>query len=227
MQFVAGADTMRNGYPGYVVRRHVRPGPRLVGPAGGLVLRRRARRGRPRCRSRGPRSWRDCATSRSSSAPTPRRRASSRRTQATGPTIPTGCGSGCSAPPTRRTSRCYARRRMDLYGATEHDFAKVKVKNARHGLLNPNARYRKEVTEDEVLASPMVASPLHLLDICATSDGGAAIVVSSMEFARRHGSTRARCGCAASRPSRRRSRTRSSRCRTSPPTRRPRSRPRR
>jgi acetyl-CoA acetyltransferase len=81
----------------------------------------------------------------------------------------------------------YARRRMDLYGATEHDFAKVKVKNARHGLLNSNARYRKEVTEDEVLASPVVASPLHLLDICATSDGGAAVVVSSMEFARRHG----------------------------------------
>src|SRR3954470_10078642 len=81
----------------------------------------------------------------------------------------------------------YARRRMDLYGATERDFAKVKVKNARHGLNNPNARYRKAVTEDEVLASPIVASPLHLLDICATSDGGAALVVSSMEYARQHG----------------------------------------
>src|SRR5438552_58542 len=81
----------------------------------------------------------------------------------------------------------YARRRMDLYGATERDFAKVKVKNARHGLHNPNARYRKEVTEDEVLASPVVAAPLHLLDICATSDGGAALVVSSMEYAARRG----------------------------------------
>ena len=37
-----------------------------------------------------------------------------------------------------------ARRRMDLYGATLEDFAQVKVKNARHGLDNPNARYRKE-----------------------------------------------------------------------------------
>ena len=81
----------------------------------------------------------------------------------------------------------YARRRMDLYGATERDFAKVKVKNAQHGLNNPNARYRKAVTEDEVLASPIVASPLHLLDICATSDGGAALVVSSMEYARSRG----------------------------------------
>ena len=81
----------------------------------------------------------------------------------------------------------YARRRMDLYGATESDFAQVKVKNARHGLHNPNARYRGEVTEEEVLASPVVASPLHLLDICATSDGGAALVVSSMEYASRLG----------------------------------------
>ena len=80
-----------------------------------------------------------------------------------------------------------ARRRMDIYGATARDFARVKVKNARHGLHNPNARYRKEVTEEEVLASPMVANPLHLLDICATSDGAAAVVLSSMEYAKRKG----------------------------------------
>src|SRR5436305_11636170 len=80
----------------------------------------------------------------------------------------------------------YARRRMEVYGATERDFARVKVKNARHGLDNPRARYRKEVTEDEVLASPVVADPLRLLEICATSDGGAALVVTSMAFARRH-----------------------------------------
>ena len=75
---------------------------------------------------------------------------------------------------------------MELFGATENDFAAVKVKNARHGLANPNARYRKEVTIDEVLASPMVADPLRLLEICATSDGGAALVLSVMDFARRH-----------------------------------------
>jgi acetyl-CoA acetyltransferase len=79
----------------------------------------------------------------------------------------------------------YARRRMHLYGATEADFAKVKVKNARHGVDNPRARYRKEVAEEEVLASPIVASPLHLLDICATSDGGAAVVLCSRDYADR------------------------------------------
>jgi acetyl-CoA acetyltransferase len=81
----------------------------------------------------------------------------------------------------------YARRRMELFGATENDFAAVKVKNSRHGRANPNARYRAEVTTDEVLASPMVADPLRLLEICATSDGGAALVLTSLDYARRHG----------------------------------------
>jgi acetyl-CoA acetyltransferase len=84
----------------------------------------------------------------------------------------------------------YARRRMELFGATEADFAAVKVKNARHGAANPNARYRSEVSAEEVLASPVVADPLRLLEICATSDGGAAVVLSSMDFARRHGHER-------------------------------------
>jgi acetyl-CoA acetyltransferase len=81
----------------------------------------------------------------------------------------------------------YARRRMDLYGATQEDFAKVKVKNARHGLANPNARYRKEVSVEDVLGSAVVSDPLHLLDICATSDGAAAVVLTSVDYARKHG----------------------------------------
>ncbi|MFJ7205718.1 lipid-transfer protein [Streptomyces sp. NPDC098789] len=81
----------------------------------------------------------------------------------------------------------YARRRMALYGDTGEDFALVKVKNAAAGLLNPNARYRKAVTPEEVAASAVVADPLRLLDICATSDGGAALVLSSMDFARARG----------------------------------------
>jgi acetyl-CoA acetyltransferase len=81
----------------------------------------------------------------------------------------------------------YARRRMDLYGATSDDFAAVKVKNSRHGLANPNARYRREVSIDDVRTSPIVADPLRLLDICATSDGAAALVVTSLDYARAHG----------------------------------------
>jgi acetyl-CoA acetyltransferase len=81
----------------------------------------------------------------------------------------------------------YARRRMELFGATREDFAAVKVKNARHGLGNPYARYRKEVTVDDVLNAPIVSDPLGLLDICATSDGAAALIVCSMDYARSHG----------------------------------------
>jgi len=77
----------------------------------------------------------------------------------------------------------FARRRMDLYGATSEDFAQVKVKNSRHGLNNPYARFRKENAIEDVLNSPIVSDPLRLLDICATSDGAAAMIVTSREYA--------------------------------------------
>ena len=81
----------------------------------------------------------------------------------------------------------YARRRMDLYGTTDDDLAMVKVKNAKHGLHNPNARYRKVYGKEEIMASAMVADPLRLLHICATSDGAAALVVSSLDYAKKLG----------------------------------------
>ena len=81
----------------------------------------------------------------------------------------------------------YARRRMDLYGDTLEDFAAVKVKNSAIGSKNPRARYRKCFTAEDVAASAMVADPLRLMDICATSDGGAALIVSSLEYAEKLG----------------------------------------
>ena len=79
----------------------------------------------------------------------------------------------------------YARRRMEMFGATEEDFALVKVKNSEHGYSNSNARYKKKFTMEDVLGSAMVADPLRLYNICATSDGGAAIIVSSQDYARK------------------------------------------
>ncbi len=81
----------------------------------------------------------------------------------------------------------YARRRMEIYGDTLEDFAKVKVKNAEHGFTNPYARYKKKFTADDVAASAMVADPLRLMDICATSDGAAAIIVCSAAYAKKIG----------------------------------------
>ena len=81
----------------------------------------------------------------------------------------------------------YARRRMSMYGATEDDFAAVKVKNSQAGALNPRARYKKTFSMEDVAKSPMVADPLRLLQICATSDGGAALVLCSKEYAKKKG----------------------------------------
>src|SRR2546428_2619370 len=62
--------------------------------------------------------------------------------------------------------------------------AAVAVKNHKHGVLNPKAQFRKEITLDTVLKSPMVADPLKLYDCCPFTDGGAALVLVSEEVAR-------------------------------------------
>ena len=77
------------------------------------------------------------------------------------------------------------RRRMTEFGTTERHLAKVKVKNSKHGIHNPNARYRREFSIEEVLSSPMVSDPLRLYEICATGDGAAAVIVCRSELARR------------------------------------------
>jgi acetyl-CoA acetyltransferase len=81
----------------------------------------------------------------------------------------------------------YARRRMEIYGDTQEDFAMVKVKNAEHGFTNPNARYKKKFSMEDVANSAMVADPLRLMDVCATSDGAAALVVCSLDYAKKIG----------------------------------------
>ena len=68
-------------------------------------------------------------------------------------------------------------RYMEETGATEEDFSLVTVKNRRHGALNPLARFRKEVTLEEVMASRMVAKPLRLLHSCPLADGAGAVIL--------------------------------------------------
>ena len=118
-------------------RRDVRAGARLDRRAGRVVVR-RLRLGRTGARGRARRrSSPGCATSHSSSARTRRRRASSRPTPASGRTTPTGCASGCSARPTRPTSRSTRAAGWTLYGATERDFAEVKVEERAARLEQP------------------------------------------------------------------------------------------
>ncbi|MBW2369213.1 MAG: transporter, partial [Deltaproteobacteria bacterium] len=77
------------------------------------------------------------------------------------------------------------RRRMEELGTSEEVLAMAKVAASRHGVMNPMARFRKEFSIEEVLASPMVVDPLHLYEICATSDGAAAVILANAETARK------------------------------------------
>lgn len=75
------------------------------------------------------------------------------------------------------------RRRMHELGTTEDDLAMVKVITSKAAALNPSARYRRVFTREEVLNSPCVCPPLRLLEICATGDGAAAVLLCALERA--------------------------------------------
>jgi acetyl-CoA C-acetyltransferase len=62
--------------------------------------------------------------------------------------------------------------------------AEVKVAASYHAQFNANALLRKPVGIADVLASPMVADPLHRLDCCVVTDGGGAVIVVCPEIAR-------------------------------------------
>ena len=78
------------------------------------------------------------------------------------------------------------RQRMEEYGTTERDLAAIAVKSHKVAAHNPNARFRKEFTLEEVLGSSMVSYPLRLFEICPVSDGAAAVVLCSADVARKY-----------------------------------------
>lgn len=80
-----------------------------------------------------------------------------------------------------------ARRRMHEFGTSDETLAKASVLMHRNAVTNPLARYRTECSVDQVLSSPRVSDPLRLLEICAVSDGAAAVILGSHEQARRLG----------------------------------------
>lgn len=78
----------------------------------------------------------------------------------------------------------HARRHMHEYGTTSEQLAEIAVGVREYAGLNPNAMYRDPITVDDVLASKMIADPLHMLDCCAITDGGGAFVMTTAERAR-------------------------------------------
>jgi len=77
-----------------------------------------------------------------------------------------------------------AQRHMHEYGTTPEQLAEVAVTMRLHASMNPAAKYRDPITVEDVLASRVISSPLHLLDCCIISDGGGALVITSAERAR-------------------------------------------
>lgn len=78
-----------------------------------------------------------------------------------------------------------AQRYMHVYGATSEDFGRVAVADRKHAALNPAAWfYEQPITLADHQASRWIAEPLRLLDCCQESDGGQALIVTSVERAR-------------------------------------------
>ncbi|HUJ77169.1 MAG TPA: acetyl-CoA acetyltransferase [bacterium] len=77
-----------------------------------------------------------------------------------------------------------AMRHMHLYGTTPAQLAEIAVATRKWAQLNPAATMRDPLTVDDVLASPPICDPLHLLDCCLVTDGGGAVVMTTEERAR-------------------------------------------
>ena len=78
-----------------------------------------------------------------------------------------------------------AQRYLHVNGATSEDFGRVAVADRRHAATNPQAwYYGRPITLEDHQASRFIVEPLHLLDCCQETDGGQALVVTSLERAR-------------------------------------------
>ncbi len=72
-----------------------------------------------------------------------------------------------------------ARGRIDRFGWSAADFARVVVKNRHHAVHNPDAQFRTTMTVDEVLASRMITEPLTLPMCSPIGDGAAALILTA------------------------------------------------
>ena len=79
----------------------------------------------------------------------------------------------------------FAQRYMHEYGATSEDFGRVAVACRKHAANNPAAFfYGKPITLEEHQASRWIVKPLRLLDCCQESDGGQALLITTLDRAR-------------------------------------------
>ena len=73
------------------------------------------------------------------------------------------------------------------YGTTREMLSAVAVKNHKTGSKNPVAQYPFTITAEQVASSVMVADPLRILDCSPITDGAAAVIVTTVEIAKKLG----------------------------------------
>ena len=78
-----------------------------------------------------------------------------------------------------------ATRYMHEYGITHETLSKVAVKNHKNGAKNPKAHFQKAISFETAEKAPPVVEPLRLFDCCPTTDGSAAVIVTTVENAKR------------------------------------------
>ncbi len=79
-----------------------------------------------------------------------------------------------------------ARAHMEKYGTTREQLGMVSVINHRHGALNPDAQFQREIKLQTVLNSGYVAEPLRVFDMAPLSDGAASLVLASGDVAKKY-----------------------------------------
>jgi len=77
-----------------------------------------------------------------------------------------------------------AQRWLHRSGGKPEHLAAVAVAARRHAMRQPNAPKRDPLTVETVLASPLIAAPLRVLDCCPVTDWGGAVIITSLERGR-------------------------------------------
>jgi acetyl-CoA C-acetyltransferase len=67
---------------------------------------------------------------------------------------------------------------MRVYGYTERDWAVIASRNHRNALKNPLAHIHRDLSPEDVLASPLLAWPIHRFEACPMSEGACALVIA-------------------------------------------------
>ena len=80
-----------------------------------------------------------------------------------------------------------AKEHMRKYGSTKEHFAMIAQKNHAHSANNPYSQFRDVYSLEQIMQSPIAHAPLTRLQCSPTSDGAAAAIVVSEEFARSRG----------------------------------------